>query len=271
MKRKRQGGLIDGKHIDHLDHSEIYNPANTSQSSAEEMEEQKKQGTHQDEFILKHLFKKSGVHSALKHDVIMEASNPDYALIETEANRVAEHAVKALKRSRQLCLRANRGVPTWTGVSGSSGLTEPAAKRPRFGQKKKVGTEEAAKSSSTSEVKPHFSGDQMGMSSTSADGTEPVHSSQLLAKMRARNNILPSNETGPGNENDDLILQIRTFIASQGTTIGQATTQEILDEFRSKLPCNETTLFRSMLRQICTFTRDSLTGKGVWILNEEFR
>ena len=59
----------------------------------------------------------------------MEASNPDYALIETEANRVAEHAVKALKRSRQLCLSASRGVPTWTGVSGSSGLTEPAAKR----------------------------------------------------------------------------------------------------------------------------------------------
>lgn len=121
------------------------------------------------------------------------------------------------------------------------------------------------------EVKPHFSGDQMGMSSSSAEGTEPVHSSQLLAKMRARNNILPNNETGHGNENDDLILQIRTFIASQGTTLGQATTQEILDEFRSKLPSNETTLFRSMLRQICTFTRDSSSGKGIWILNEEFR
>ena len=126
-------------------------------------------------------------------------------------------------------------------------------------------------SSSTLDVKPHFSGDQMGMSSSSAEGTEPVHSSQLLAKMRARNNILPSNETGHGNENDDLILQIRTFIASQGTTMGQATTQEILDEFRSKLPSNETTLFRSMLRQICTFTRDSSSGKGIWILNEEFR
>ena len=59
----------------------------------------------------------------------MEASNPDFALIETEASRVAENAVKALKRSRQLCVHANRGVPTWTGVSGSSGLAEPPAKR----------------------------------------------------------------------------------------------------------------------------------------------
>ena len=121
------------------------------------------------------------------------------------------------------------------------------------------------------EAKPHFSGDQMGMSSTTAEGSEPVHSSQLLAKMRARNNMLPSNDTEPGNENDDLLVQIRNFIASQGTTIGQATTQEILDEFRSKLPFSETVLFRSMLRQICTFTRDSLSGKGIWLLKEEFR
>lgn len=70
-----------------------------------------------------------GVHSALKHDVIMESSNPDVALVESEANRVAENAVKALKKSRQRCLRAVSGVPTWTGVSGSSGLSELTSKR----------------------------------------------------------------------------------------------------------------------------------------------
>ena len=70
-----------------------------------------------------------GVHSALKHDVIVECSNPDLALIECEANRVAQGAVKALKRSRQRCLGATSGVPTWTGVSGSSGLSERVAKK----------------------------------------------------------------------------------------------------------------------------------------------
>lgn len=70
-----------------------------------------------------------GVHSALKHDVIMESSNPDLALVESEANRVAENAVKALKRSRRQCLGAASGVPTWTGSSGSSGLSEPPPKR----------------------------------------------------------------------------------------------------------------------------------------------
>lgn len=119
------------------------------------------------------------------------------------------------------------------------------------------------------EPKPHFSGDVMGMSSATVEGSEPVHSSQLLAKMRARNNMLPSDDAG--NKNDDLLVQIRNFIASQCTTIGQATTQEILDEFDSKLPQSDSVVFRSMLRQICTFTRDSLSGKGIWLLKEEFR
>ena len=70
-----------------------------------------------------------GVHSALKHDVIMESSNPDVALVESEANRVAENAVKVLKKSRQRCLGAVSGVPTWTGASGSSGLSELPSKR----------------------------------------------------------------------------------------------------------------------------------------------
>ena len=125
------------------------------------------------------------------------------------------------------------------------------------------------------DAKPHFSGVQMGMSSSTVEGSEPVHSSQLLAKMRARNNLVPSGDTsteGPGNdESDDLLVQMRNFIALQCTTIGQASTQEILDEFGSKLPQSDSVVFRSMLRQICTFTRDSSTGKGIWVLKEEFR
>lgn len=274
-KKKRRQAKIDGQQIEHLDHHEIYNPSNSTQSSAEEMEEEKKHSARQDEFILKHLFKKTGVHSALKHDVIMESSNPDMALVETEANRVAQSAVKALKRSRQRCLGASSGIPTWTGVSGSSGLSEPTPKRPRFGVKKKIGAkEDISKTSSGSDNKPHFSGEQMGMSSASTEGSEPVHSSQLLAKMRARNNLVSSSDTSadvPENESDSLLVEMRNFIALQCTTVGQATTQEILNEFGSKLPQSDTVVFRSMLRQICDFTRDSITGKGIWMLKEEFR
>lgn len=48
----------------------------------------------------------------MQHDTIMEASNPDYVLVEAEANRVAKDALKALKVSRQQCrLPYNRPPP----------------------------------------------------------------------------------------------------------------------------------------------------------------
>lgn len=48
----------------------------------------------------------------MQHDTIMEASNPDYVLVEAEANRVAKDALKALKVSRQQCrLSYNRPPP----------------------------------------------------------------------------------------------------------------------------------------------------------------
>lgn len=48
----------------------------------------------------------------MQHDTIMESSNPDYVLVEAEANRVANDALKALKVSRQQCrLALNRAPP----------------------------------------------------------------------------------------------------------------------------------------------------------------
>lgn len=61
-----------------------------------------------------------GVHSVLKHDAIMDGASPDYVLVEAEANRVAQDALKALRLSRQRCLGVASGVPTWTGHSGVS-------------------------------------------------------------------------------------------------------------------------------------------------------
>lgn len=39
----------------------------------------------------------------MQHDTIIESSNPDYVLVEAEANKVAKEALRALKVSRQRC------------------------------------------------------------------------------------------------------------------------------------------------------------------------
>ena len=61
-----------------------------------------------------------GLHSAMKHDNIMMSSNPDYVLVENEAENVARQASIALKQSRRR-INSRPGVPTWTGQHGSAG------------------------------------------------------------------------------------------------------------------------------------------------------
>ena len=55
------------------------------------------------------------------HDNIMQSANPDYLLVECEAENVARDAARALRQSRQQCLsNMPLGTPTWTGANGSN-------------------------------------------------------------------------------------------------------------------------------------------------------
>ena len=58
----------------------------------------------------------------------MNSGDPDFAIVEAEASRVARSAAKALKESRQRCLGGGTGggastwgQPTWTGIHGTKG------------------------------------------------------------------------------------------------------------------------------------------------------
>ena len=68
----------------------------------------------------------AGVHAAMQHDTIMNSSDPDYVLVESEAKKVAQSAARAMKQSRQHCMVAGRlGRPTWTGQHGMTGAPTP--------------------------------------------------------------------------------------------------------------------------------------------------
>ncbi|NXY67069.1 ERCC6 protein, partial [Glareola pratincola] len=285
-KKHHKDAKFEGERIPHLVKQKRY------RKNSEEKEEDSKKN---DDYVLEKLFKKSGVHSVMKHDAIMEASNADHVLVEAEASRVAQDALRALKVSRQRCLGAVSGVPTWTGVSGLSGA--PSGVKSRFGQKRNsallsshstcaspakkckdadiIKKENVKKCSSNG----HFDG-KSGESSSSA-----LDSSSLLAKMRARNHlILPQRTGNEGDENhqqapapalvsteyDELLVDVRNFIAFQARVGGEASTQELLREFESKLPVAHSCVFRELLRNLCTFHRSS-NGEGVWRLKPEFR
>ncbi|XP_077586427.1 DNA excision repair protein ERCC-6 [Stigmatopora nigra] len=278
--RREKDARFEGHRISHLVKKKDYNGAD------EQAEEQKMS----DDYVLSKLFKKSGIHSVMQHDSIIESSNPDYVLVEAEANKVAKDALKALKVSRQQCRRALSRAP------------QPPPVRKRFGQKKNsllVGPsaptlpnldkcKDAAMVAKTKAKKTvsgaHFSGEV----AESDPSPAPLASSALLAQMKNRNYLsLPSasqqeeeedeDDEGPGNsravpntEHDELLADLRNFVAFQAQLDGQASTQEMLEYFKPRLSPKQAPIFRELLRSICDFQRTS-GQEGLWRLKENFR
>ena len=91
--------------------------------------------------------------------------------------------------------------------------------------------------------------------------------------MRSRNALsLPAESTLKhlhSNENQELLRELRSFIANRTKKPGQATTEEILNKFSSRLAPTDSPLFRSMLHEICDFHRSH--GDGIWTLKGEYR
>ncbi|KAM9809351.1 DNA excision repair protein ERCC-6 isoform X2 [Syngnathus typhle] len=277
-KHKREkDARFEGQRISHLVKKREYKRT--------EAEDQKKS----DDYVLSKLFKKSGIHSVMQHDAIIESSNPDYVLVEAEADKVAKDALKALKVSRQHCRLALSRNP-------------PPPARKRFGQKKNsllVGPsvptlpnlnkcKDAAIVTKTNLKKPdagaHFSGEVAEIDSSAT----PLSSSALLARMRDRNHLsLPSirqreeeddaeedgagtSQSAPSTEHDELLTDLRNFVAFQGQVDGQASTQEVLEYFKPRLSVKQAPVFRELLRSICDFQRRS-GQEGLWRLKENFR
>ncbi|KAM9847677.1 DNA excision repair protein ERCC-6 [Aulostomus maculatus] len=281
-KRKHsRDARFEGHRISHLVKKRTFKREETEDKNPAD---QKKS----DDYVLAKLFKKSGIHSVMQHDTIMESSNPDYVMVEAEANRVARDALKALKVSRQQCRSAFSRPP-------------PPPARKRFGQKKNSllalppvrslpapdKCKDAAIVKKTVSKKPgsgaHFSGEGPESDSSSA----PLSSSSLLAKMRARNHLsVPLSQieeeedlTGaesrsapppPSTEHDELLADLRNFVAFQAHMDGQASTHEVLEYFKPRLTQDQAPIFRELLRSICDFHRT--TGQeGIWRLKEDFR
>ncbi|KAM5320816.1 DNA excision repair protein ERCC-6 isoform 4-T5 [Glossophaga mutica] len=277
---------FEGTRIPHLVKKRRY------QKQDNENESENKEQSN-DDYVLEKLFKKSvGVHSVMKHDAILDGASPDYVLVEAEASRVAQDALKALRLSRQRCLGAVSGVPTWTGHRGFSGA--PVGIKNRFGQKrnssfsvqhlsstspKEKCQDNIMKKDGKDDVSEHVSGKVEDAESSS----RALTSYSLLAKMRARNHLILPERLESENvhlqetsvplpsttEHDDLLVEMRNFIAFQARVDGQASTQEILQEFESKLSVSQSCVFRELLRNLCTFHRTS-DGEGIWKLKAEY-
>jgi DNA excision repair protein ERCC-6 len=242
-----------------------------SKASINEQEVQTDIDKEKDDYVLSKLFKKSGVHSALQHDTIVENSVNDYVFIEAEAHRYAEEAVKALRKSAEDCYSAESGIPNW----GAKNIQHFSSRQ--FGSRTNkdvvVVQDEEQPSSSSSIVRKSITRTSSASNNLLNDIRERKREqSDFVVRTNTEQTENLDEEDNTNAEGLSLIRELKNYL-SAGTTIpGKATTAEIIDHFQNRLNGQAGLIpkFKSLLKQIADLQRTP-SGMGFWILKEEFR
>ena len=196
-------------------------------------EEEDKNAKSSEDRIMHGIFARSGVHSALQHDQIVNGKRvvrADPKLIEAEARRVANEAAEELRKAEQTARTLPIGLPTWTGQFGMGG-------RPSTG----------------------------GSSARPAGGPS---SSSLLARL---NPAAAPADAGYSStrmpRGKDFMPLIRDYLAARR---GPTVTQMIVDHFNHYCTNQQRVAeFQEMLKKVATL-KHGRDGRGRWTLKPEF-
>ncbi|OOF91339.1 hypothetical protein ASPCADRAFT_154998 [Aspergillus carbonarius ITEM 5010] len=204
-------------------------------------------GANSESRIMEGIFARSGVHSALEHDQIVNGKRvvqADPKIIEAEAKRVAAEAAEELRRAGEAARSVPIGTPTWTGQFGLAGRPEEASNRPAFG----------------------------GSSSTARRAIAGPSSASVLANLsgRAPSSRSSSNSPVPSRTPSgvDFITMIRDFITAHG---GAVFTQMLIDHFNRYCTTPQRSAeFKEMLKTIAVLNKGGRNGRGKWSLKPEY-
>ncbi|KAI5965526.1 rhp26 [Candida margitis] len=122
-KSRKSASLTRRRHENDDDYSQVANITGVSRLGQyeEQEEEHRPESRNDDSRFMDGIFAQSGVHSALKHDEIINYNDEEARLAEKEAEKYVSQATEALQRSRKLARKKPVGTPTWTGKFGSAG------------------------------------------------------------------------------------------------------------------------------------------------------
>ncbi|KAL3441020.1 SNF2 family N-terminal domain-containing protein [Aspergillus insuetus] len=219
-----------------------------------EAEQQVKQeegeaGTNSESRIMEGIFARSGVHSALEHDQIVNGKRvvrADPKIIEAEAKRVAAEAAEELRRAGEAARSVPIGTPTWTGQFGVAGRPEDSPMRGSFAGRSSTARRALAGPSSAS-ILANLSSRTPTSRSRSATGS-------------------PAPASNPSGK--DFITMIRDFITSHG---GAVYTQNLIDHFNQYCTTPQRSAeFKEMLKQIAVLEKGGRNGRGKWSLKPEY-
>ncbi|KAL1982784.1 hypothetical protein VTN96DRAFT_900 [Rasamsonia emersonii] len=194
--------------------------------------------------LMESIFARSGVHSALEHDQIVNGKRvvtADPKIIEAEAKRVAAQAAAELRKAGEAARSVPIGTPTWTGQFGIAGRPEETA-QPAVG----------------------------GASSTARRAGAGPSSASILANLANRSGQGTSrNSNSPAPAGGlNFMTMIRDFMLAHG---GSVYTQMLIDHFnRFCTTPQRSAEFKEMLKTIAVLEKGGRNGRGRWSLKEEY-
>ena len=214
--------------------------------------EKKAEGTNSEARMMEGIFAKSGIHSAVEHDQIINGKKivtADPRMIEQEAKKVAAEAAKELRQAGEVARTVPIGTPTWTGQFGVAGRPEETTPQRAFAGGRGRG----------------------GPSSSSL--LAGLQSRQTMpSNMPASGTASPSGRSSragtPNARGKDFGKLIRDFLVVHG---GSVPSQMLVDHFnRMCTSPQSTTEFKETLKAIATLEKGS-RGRGRWVLKQEYK
>lgn len=238
--------------------------------------------------ILKSLFDAYGLHSAVNHDLIMNANDEEKMRLEEQASLVAQRAAEALRQSRKLRSRDSIAVPTWTGRSGAAGA--PSSFHRKFGS---TVNSQLVNNCKVSDELPGDGIRKLNGSAAGVSSGKALSSADLLAQIRGNQEkaigaglerqfgmaINPSNQARSvdvgssraskkvdGVQPEVLIRQICTFLQQRG---GRSDSSSIVQHFKNRIPSTDLALFKNLLKEIATLEKGP--NGSHWILKPDYQ
>ncbi len=198
--------------------------------------------------VMESIFARSGVHSALEHDQIVNGKRviaADPRIIEKEARKVAAEAAAELKKAGEVARTVPVGTPTWTGQFGTVGRPEQQPSQHR-------GLGRGRGGPASLSILAGLQSRQAAIGSGAGTRASPASRQ--------------STPTGP--QGTDFMKMIRDYLVIHS---GKVHTQMLIDHFNRH--CNtpqKTVEFKEMLKEIATLEKGS-RGRGSWILKDEYK
>jgi DNA excision repair protein ERCC-6 len=195
--------------------------------------------------IMEGIFARSGVHSVLEHDQIVNGKKvvkADRGMIEREAKRIAAEAAAELRRSGEAARHVPIGTVTWTGEVGEAGRPQNI---------RRAGPSSAGILSNLASRQGIGSGRS---SAGSSRGGTPGG----------------SGSEGGGPRGKDFIRLIRDYIRRQG---GSVPSQMLVVHFGPMCKSDQQSAdFKAMLEQVAVLKRGTGSrARARWELKEEFK